>query len=669
MRGGAGDDTLSGYFGNDTLTGGRGHDVLRGGAGDDVYMFERGDGDDTITDVHDDWDGLGGGTDTITFGAGIAWQDLGFSVSGKDLTITIAGSDDRIRIVGGFRRENYRVESLRFADGTTASYAAILDLLSTGGAGDDSLVDDARAGALRGGAGDDTLSGYFGNDTLTGGRGHDVLRGGAGDDVYVFERGDGDDTITDVHDDWDGLGGGTDAVVFGAGIGWDDLALSAAGNDLVIRLTGTEDRLRIVEGLGNVNYRVESLRFSDGTGKTLADIQARIAAAETGGLFVRGTAGTAGSDTLSGTAGPDEIEGGGSVQWRAVGDSLLVNGGFEQGAADAVAQWYGDAATSLPGWMRIDNQQGAASRGFERTVYGHSDIAATESGYWLDLDSDGTAGSNLHLAQDVTGLTEGETLLVRFDHANRTSAESGSFEVLWNGAVVASFAEPATRMHPGAVLVTAQAGTNRLGFRGTGSTDARGASLDNVRLNRAETVAGTGSGNDVLAGFEGDDTLRGAGGDDTLTGGPGNDVLDGSGGSDALDGGLGNDTLTGGRGSDRLAGGAGDDVYRFALGDGHDTITEVSGTDRLAFGAGIAPDDVTLRLAGDGTTLVVTIRDSDDRITIADRAAIESVAFADGTVWSAADIVARWRAAGAGPTSSSAPHPTRSWRAAPATTG
>ncbi|KMO11849.1 tandem-95 repeat protein, partial [Methylobacterium platani] len=57
---------------------------------------------------------------------------------------------------------------------------------------------------------------------------------------------------------------------------------------------------------------------------------------------------------------------------------------------------------------------------------------------------------------------------------------------------------------------------------------------------------------------------------------------------------------------------------------------------------------MALRLAGDGATLVVAVRDGDDRITIADRAAIESFAFADGTVWTAADLAARWQTATAG---------------------
>ena len=77
---------------------------------------------------------------------------------------------------------------------------------------------------------------------------------------------------------------------------------------------------------------------------------------------------------------------------------------------------------------------------------------------------------------------------------------TGSFEVLWNGTVVASFNNTGTAMLPASILVTAEAGSNRLGFRGTGSQDEFGASIDNVRLSRAQSVASNAIGNDILSG-------------------------------------------------------------------------------------------------------------------------------------------------------------------------
>ena len=59
-----------------------------------------------------------------------------------------------------------------------------------GGAGNDTLLGEA---------GNDILHGGAGNDTLFGGLGDDILCGEAGNDTYVFNRGEGHDTIFDHH--------------------------------------------------------------------------------------------------------------------------------------------------------------------------------------------------------------------------------------------------------------------------------------------------------------------------------------------------------------------------------------------------------------------------------------------------------------------------------------
>lgn len=190
--------------------------------------------------------------------------------------------------------------------------------------------------------------------------------------------------------------------------------------------------------------------------------------------------------------------------------------------------------------MRLDNTQPAGLRSFEQKSSGYVGVAATAGNYWFDLDGPINSGgeSNLHIAQDVAGLIAGEALLIQFDHANRTNEWNGSFDVLWNGKVVSSFNHTGTVMLPAATLVTALAGTNRIGFRGTGSQDDIGASIDNVRLKRAEQVASNIIGSDVLSGLDGDDFIRG---------GPGGDIISGDAGNDVLIGGKGDDSLAGGQ--------------------------------------------------------------------------------------------------------------------------
>ena len=72
-----------------------------------------------------------------------------------------------------------------------------------GGGGNDTLTggDEGIAGAgdmLYGGAGRDTLDGGVGNDMLNGGAGDDDLTGGTGNDTFVFAAGHGDDVIIDA---------------------------------------------------------------------------------------------------------------------------------------------------------------------------------------------------------------------------------------------------------------------------------------------------------------------------------------------------------------------------------------------------------------------------------------------------------------------------------------
>jgi Ca2+-binding RTX toxin-like protein len=76
----------------------------------------------------------------------------------------------------------------------------------TGKAGNDRLFGENGDDLLNGGAGNDRLEGDDGRDTLRGGTGNDLLRGdddndvltgGAGADVFQFDGDDGQDRITD----------------------------------------------------------------------------------------------------------------------------------------------------------------------------------------------------------------------------------------------------------------------------------------------------------------------------------------------------------------------------------------------------------------------------------------------------------------------------------------
>ena len=103
--------------------------------------------------------------------------------------------------------------------------------------------------------------------------------------------------------------------------------------------------------------------------------------------------------------------------------------------------------------------------------------------------------------------------------------------------------------------------------------------------------------------------------------------------------------LQGGAGNDVLKGGGGNDTYIFNR-DGHDFIDDFGGA-AIDFGAGIAPSDVTVSKLFTGE-LILSFAGSGDLVMFpagdifGDAGMpLETVKFADGTVWSAADVLAR----------------------------
>ncbi|WP_457279434.1 calcium-binding protein [Polaromonas sp. P5_D5] len=179
-----------------------------------------------------------------------------------------------------------------------------------------------------------------------------------------------------------------------------------------------------------------------------------------------------------------------------------------------------------------------------------------------------------------------------------------------------------------------------------------GNSLDNSLTGSA--------GDDYLYGGAGNDTLTAAGGTNVLDGGDGDDILTGGyGGHDTLLGGAGNDIMTvlgsyssdnvfeGGTGNDTMTGSYWTDTYRFNLGDGQDTIIETQTnnniTDKLVFGGGIAVSDISALRSGND--LVFSHVNGVDKVTAKDWFVsagnqLESIEFADGTVWTGAAVTA-----------------------------
>lgn len=250
IYGKGGNDTINTGDGDDTIVGGIGDDTLSGGYGRDTYIYNLGDGADTINETR--------GNDIIKFGEGISQSDLTFTQEGNNLKIWIGNDPYQSILINNFYSNiNNQVEKLQFADGSTFNLSTQGITLQQTDA-DDTVNGTSYNDVIYGNGGHDTINAGDGNDTLIGGIGNDILNGGNGDDTYVYNLGDGFDTITDT--------GGDDKIVFGEGISQSDLSFEQIGNDLKISVNGKDDKgIQINDHFRYDSSKVETIEFHDGS--------------------------------------------------------------------------------------------------------------------------------------------------------------------------------------------------------------------------------------------------------------------------------------------------------------------------------------------------------------------------------------------------------------------
>ena len=250
VKGGSGNDTITGSAAADTIYGGAGNDTITGGLGNDTLYGDA--GNDTF-----DEGSATSGADTINGGAGT--DTVSYGSRTNDVTVAISGA-----AVSGEAGELDKV---------------MTDVENvTGGAGNDTITGSPSDNVLDGGAGNDTLSGGLGNDTLKGGAGDDVENGDAGDDT--FDEGSatsGDDT-------------------FHGGAGVDTVTYAARTNALTVVMDGVTPGGEAGEA-DLVGTDVENLVGGAGD-DTL-----------TGNAADNQLEGGAGADTINGLAGDDVIDG------------------------------------------------------------------------------------------------------------------------------------------------------------------------------------------------------------------------------------------------------------------------------------------------------------------------------------------------------------------------
>jgi len=307
--------TLIGTPAMDVLDGGRGNHFLSGGDGGDVYLYDRGDGADTI-DVNKT-DLLITAQNYVNFGPGLTTQDVNFTRAGNsnDLVITVNNDpSDTLTIQGQFAATftgvfgtQYfnQVEVFQFSDGTIYSWQDVENMILA--------QEEAVPNSV--------VYGFDSDNTIDPGTaGGDTLIGGNGNDTYVFGLGYGNDTIDTGLSNI--LSSSGDTVLFNSDVDPATVQVERDGGSNDVRLVLSDGSTLTIEGQFAATFtgvfgtlwlsQIANFQFQDAnqTLWTAADIEQKaIAYEETNGSHA--VYGFATDDTIDpGIGGNDFMSGG-----------------------------------------------------------------------------------------------------------------------------------------------------------------------------------------------------------------------------------------------------------------------------------------------------------------------------------------------------------------------
>ncbi|UJW73550.1 calcium-binding protein [Rhizobium sp. SL42] len=597
LIGTSGSDEITGSQYGEILDGREGDDVLIGSQGSDTYIFDIGYGKDTIIDGkgyvgHDQFD-------VVQFGSGIALSDLSFSNDDNVLVISHSNGIDELRIVDQFSYTWFRIEEFRFADGTVLTQDDVFAAITTHASS----------------AANETLVSTKFNDT------------------YEYERGDGHDIIADTGILW-----GTSDRLLLKGIDPHAVSVIRDGNDVTLVIaesaTGAGDHgsVKIVSGLHNHNDAgVEQILFDDGTVWTPETLRDRILTS------------TSANETFVGFAGSDTYR-----YARGGGHDVIDETGILRGNNDTLIM---------------------------------VDVASTA----VSLSRNGS-DVTLNIAESASGAGDAGSILIR--SAINNAHDAGIEKILFSDGVVWTPASLLAQLIDGAGteqddtingtgvsnLLRGLGGNDRLVGGGGNDTYVydRGdghdvveetgilwGNADVIRVSgvAVEAVTLLRNGNDVTLEFA--DSVVGAG----------------DGGSIKIISGLHNNNdvgveqivfddgtvwtpqdlrerlLTSTAANETFLGFAGNDTYRYSRGGGHDVIDETGilwgSNDKLLL-TDINSDELVLSRNGDDVRLIFSADVPNEAGSIvisqglsgSNAVGVEQIVFADGTIWTRADLIA-----------------------------
>ncbi len=608
LNGSSEEDTIEAYAGKDTLSGDEGNDSLNGGSNNDLYIFNQGDGQDTINDSYL-YGNYNAGSDTLKFGTGITQSSLTYIGSEFDIIINFTDSSDKITLKNQININN-RIEYFEFADGSSLTFSDIESKLATigtsaddsiagsyfaesiygglgndtittesgndtvyGEAGNDRIIGSLGNDKLNGDTGDDTIEANAGIDTLSGNEGNDSLNGGSDNDLYIFNQGDGQDTINDSYF-YGSYNAGNDTLKFGAGITQSSFKYSGSESDIIINFIDSSDKITLKNHI-NINNRIETFKFDDGSSLAFSDIENKLATIGTGvddsiagSYFAESIYGGLGNDTISTGSGNDTVYG------EAGNDSIIgsfSNDKLNGNAGDDTMDGYAGSDT-LSGGEGDDYLNGGA--GNDTYLFNKGD--GQDIIYDFYINNDYNAGNDT--LKFGTGITQDDLSYTGSDFDIIIDFKNSTDQIILIEQAKSNHRIEAFEFADGSTLSYSDI-ESKLVITGTDESDYIYGS------NLAEKIYG----------YAGDDQIYGQSGDDTILGS---------------------------EGSDGLYGGDGNDTYVFNKGDGQDIIYDYhasvnydAGNDTLKFGSSIVESE-TIFTNFNGDLIITFANSPNDKITV-----------------------------------------------------
>jgi Ca2+-binding RTX toxin-like protein len=649
VLGNAGNDRVNGHQCASLLVGGEGNDVLYGGDNSDLIFGQNGD-DEIHPGLGDDYDPYGRigatgglGSDTLSYSERTGAGEF-VNIDMSDTIKTMGTTEGPCKIGrGGPGFKEFDTVNVT----PTEQFEVVI-----GSSGDDCIHGTRWAQALRGGPGQDQISGGQGIDSadysdktaaVTVSIGDDATNAPGNDGVGRGVAGDteGDNVYSDVEEIVGGAGNDTligqdrttanydPAGGYNSRSGQEgaNTLTGGPGNDL---LDGKQDADTFTggEGIDTVTYAgrtsavvgtVGDENNDDGDATDVNSLTSRgdnidgtveQVIGGPGNDVLRGNGldnlleGAGGNDRISGGSGNDDLRGGEGddlLDGAAGNDTLSGQGGndpgLEGGSGDDVLDG-GDGNDLLDGNTGADSIIGGTGGDVADYSERLGPVTASADG----VGGDGEAGEGDSIAGDVEDLKGGTDDDVLVGNGDAGTLEGGGGDDLLDGGAGGdnlfggAGADRVTYAGRGAPVTVDL--TNFGGDGGAGEDDdiaddvekvSGGAGNDTFIGDGASSIFSGGEGVDTIDGGGGFDLLHGDGGNDSLNGGGGTDQVFGDGGNDALLGGTENDTLSGGVGDDSLDGGTGADILNGN--EGADTANYAARTAAVSIALDGAPND------------------------------------------------------------------------------